>query len=165
MSRWTRLGVKGGIALGAASLAAMMAAHDAAAGEMVPVVNGDTVTVQMTTEQYELLMNLLPRVQQLEQQVQDNSQNLVLQQGQTRASSERLDQVADEIPDQGTLVNSGKRGVTLELSGQIDVGVMYADTGSGPAVGMIAPDAGREVWIVDNDNSSTRSRSCTCRPA
>ncbi|MCP4329967.1 MAG: porin [Alphaproteobacteria bacterium] len=68
---------------------------------------------------------------------------------------------ADRIPDQGSLVNSGKKGMTFELSGQVNMGVMFADTGSGPALGTpigTTPDNDRKVWIVDNDTSSSRFR-------
>ena len=156
MMSWMKLGARGGSALGAVSLAAMIAAQAASAGDVVQ--SGDTVTVTMTRAQYEALMNVLPRVEELERQVQDNQQNLQIQGGQQQQIEEKISAVRDGVPDQHKLVEDGKRGVNLELSGQVNVGVLYADSGDGPAAGVDADDDDRKVWIVDNDNSSTRFR-------
>ncbi|MCP4330449.1 MAG: PAS domain-containing protein [Alphaproteobacteria bacterium] len=152
MTRWKPKRPRLGPVFGSVSLAALICAGAADAGE--------TVTVTMTKEQWETLQNLLPRLNQLESQVQDNAQNLRLQEGQTQNINQRVEQISgtavnpDRIPDEGSLVNSGKKGMTFELSGQVNMGVMAADSGDGPGI----TDNDRKVWVVDNDNSSSRFR-------
>ena len=145
MAGWVYKGARCGAVFGAVSLAALMAAGAAVAAE-------EMVTVTMTKSQYEALMNVLPRIEQLESQVRDNAQNLQVQQGQQQKTDEKIEAVADSVPDLNTVERS-KSGVTLELSGQVNMGVLFADSGDSDG-----GDEDRQLWIVDNDASSSRFR-------
>lgn len=131
--------------LGGAAMAAVLTTG-AAAEEMVTIPK--SVLDQLLANQ----QKLMDEVRGLKSQVEDNRENLQRQLGQQQKTDEKLEAVADSVPDFNP-VERGKKGATLELSGQLNVGVLYADSG-GPA----AVDEDREVWIVDNDNSSSRFR-------
>ena len=129
----------GGVAFGA-----LAAASSAWAGSVV-----------LSEEQFNAIMErnraLEGRVEQLEGQVQDNGQNLQIIQGQQQRVNEQIDAVKDEIPDERKLTHSGKSGVKLTLSGQVNRAVMFTDVGEEDG-----NDEGRNVFVVDNDNSSSR---------
>ena len=139
--QWARRGA----VFGVLALAALTAAGDGAGAE-------EMVTVTMTKSQYEAMMNLVPRIEQLEAQVRNNGQNLKLQQDQQQLTDEKVAAVSAAAADREP-VDRGQKGVTLEISGQVNMGVLYANSGDSDG-----SDENRKVWIVDNDNSSSRFR-------
>ena len=139
--QWARRGA----VIGMVSFAALTAAGGGAAAE-------EMVTVTMTKSQYDALMNVLPRIEQLEAQVRDNGQNLKRRQDEQQLTNEKIEAVAETTAER-QFVESKKDGVTLEISGQVNMGVLYANTGESDG-----SDRNRKVWIVDNDNSSSRFR-------
>jgi len=143
-----RRGYRGAL-FGAAAVTSMVAAGSVLAAD-------ETVTV--SKEFLEQLLANQARMEQeindLKNQAQDNSQNIQLLGDQQNQFNESLDTAREDIPNARSLVKSGKGPkVQLSLSGQVNQGVLFADSGDEDG-----GDVGRNAWVVDNDNSSTRIR-------
>ena len=79
----------------------------------------------------------------LKAQIQEMSKRLQ----ELESKQEQLEQKTDETRVDSRTVISGKQGVKLTVSGQVNRGVLYADNGDSS-----------DIFHVDNDNSSTRVR-------
>ena len=144
---WRHEALAGGVAV-----SILAAATGAFAGDVV-----------LTEEQFNAIIErnraLENRVEQLEDKVQENDRNLEAIQGEQGRINEQIDAVKDEIPDERKLTHSGRSGVRLTLSGQVNRAVMFVDSGDEDGA-----DEGRNVFMVDNDNSSSRFRLTAVAP-
>jgi outer membrane murein-binding lipoprotein Lpp len=80
---------------------------------------------------------------ELRAQIQEMSTRLQ----ELEIKQEQLEKKTDETVADSQTVTSGKKGVKLTVSGQVNRGVLFADNGDDS-----------EFFYVDNDNSSTRVR-------
>lgn len=80
---------------------------------------------------------------ELKAQIQEMSTRLQ----ELEIKQEQLEKKTDETVADSQTVTSGKKGVKLTVSGQVNRGVLFADNGDDS-----------EFFYVDNDNSSTRVR-------
>ena len=80
---------------------------------------------------------------ELKAQIQEMSTRL--QESETK--QKQLEKKTDETIADSKTVTSGKKGMKLSVSGQVNRGVLFADNGDDS-----------EVFYIDNDNSSTRVR-------
>ena len=80
---------------------------------------------------------------ELKAQIQEMSKRLQ----ELETKQEQLEKKTDETVADSQTVTSGKKGVKLTVSGQVNRGVLFADNGDDS-----------EFFYVDNDNSSTRVR-------
>ena len=80
---------------------------------------------------------------ELKAQIQEMSKRLQ----ELETKQDQLEKKTDETSVDSRTVISGKQGVKLTVSGQVNRGVLYADNGDSS-----------DIFHVDNDNSSTRVR-------
>lgn len=80
---------------------------------------------------------------ELKAQIQEMSKRLQ----ELETKQDQLEKKTDETSVDSRTVISGKKGVKLTVSGQVNRGVLFADNGDDS-----------DIFYVDNDNSSTRVR-------
>ncbi len=80
---------------------------------------------------------------ELKAQIQEMSKRLQ----ELETKQDQLEKKTDQTVADSQTVTSGKKGVKLTISGQVNRGVLFADNGDDS-----------EIFYVDNDNSSTRVR-------
>ena len=73
-------------------------------------------------------------MEDLRGKVDQQGQQVETIRGQQGDLDKKIDTVSKEIPDADKLVKNGRPRVELVISGHVNKGVLFADTGDGPGV-------------------------------